>query len=174
MFKFIKRIIWKVKQHFVKKKVVPPEQVEDKTKNIASPYSMAVGELGVKEIRGRKHNERVVEYHQSCTLKATDDETPWCSAFVNWCHKQVHRPRTSSAMAISWLDWGEEVEEPRTGDVVVFRRTSSKWKGHVGFYVRENKKSILVLGGNQSNEVNYQWYPKQGATIYLAGYRRAK
>ncbi len=49
-------------------------------------YLVAKTQLGVKEISGGSHNKKIVEYHQSCTLQANDDETSWCSSFVNWCY----------------------------------------------------------------------------------------
>lgn len=49
-------------------------------------YLVAQTQIGVKEIVGSKHNAKVVEYHQACTLQASDDETAWCSSFVNWCY----------------------------------------------------------------------------------------
>jgi len=48
-------------------------------------YEIAKLEIGVKEIEGSKHNQRILEYHSTCILNATTDETPWCSAFINWC-----------------------------------------------------------------------------------------
>lgn len=48
-------------------------------------YEIARAEIGVQEIAGVKHNERILQYHQATTLKAEADEVPWCSAFVNWC-----------------------------------------------------------------------------------------
>ena len=48
----------------------------------------ARGELGVQEDTGPGSNPRVIEYLHSTTLEggaASTDETPWCSAFVNWC-----------------------------------------------------------------------------------------
>lgn len=49
-------------------------------------YKVAQTQRGTKEISGDKDNPKIVEYHQSCTLQANDDETAWCSAFVNWCY----------------------------------------------------------------------------------------
>lgn len=48
-------------------------------------YLVAKTQLGQKEISGSKDNPKIVEYHDATTLKATDDETPWCASFVNWC-----------------------------------------------------------------------------------------
>jgi uncharacterized protein (TIGR02594 family) len=49
-------------------------------------YKVAQTQRGVKEIAGIKHNPKIIEYHQACILQANDDETPWCSSFVNWCY----------------------------------------------------------------------------------------
>ncbi|WP_163833794.1 TIGR02594 family protein [Spartinivicinus ruber] len=117
-------------------------------------------EVGVEEIRGAEHNPRIIEYHQSTTLKASDDETAWCSSFVNWCIEISGITGTKSAAARSWLQWGKALPEPTEGCVVVFKRGSKPWQGHVGFYVGINGSHILVLGGNQCNEVNISSYPK--------------
>jgi len=110
-------------------------------------------ELGVKEITGDRDNPRVVEYHQTTTLKATDDDTPWCSSFVNWCIKQAGLKGTNSAAAISWMSWGVAVplSQGKPGDIAVFSRTGGN---HVGFHLSHDNASIKILGGNQSDEVN--------------------
>ncbi len=115
---------------------------------------------GVKEIPGPQDNPRIVEYHQSTTLHATDDETPWCSAFVNWCIEQAGLKGTQSASSRSWLAWGQEINQPRLGCIVICR-------GHVGFYYQEEKGRILLLGGNQSNQVKISPYSKNK----ILGYR---
>ena len=38
-------------------------------------YQLATAELGQQEIRGAKHNPRIVSYQQATGLRATDDET---------------------------------------------------------------------------------------------------
>lgn len=49
-------------------------------------FYVAKTQEGQHEISGSKDNPKIIEYHQACTLQATDDETPWCSSFVNWCY----------------------------------------------------------------------------------------
>ncbi|MDH4280687.1 MAG: hypothetical protein OEW83_21690 [Acidimicrobiia bacterium] len=51
------------------------------------------------EIRGRKDNPRIIEYHASTSLKASNDGTAWCSSFVNWCVSQAWLTGTNSAAA---------------------------------------------------------------------------
>jgi len=129
--------------------------------------AIALSEKGIKEFPGNGDNPRVVEYLHSTNLGAPDrnnDETAWCSAFVNWCMERAGYEGTDSAWAKSWLDWGKEIQKPRKGCIVVFKRDGG---GHVGFYMGENDTHIRVLGGNQNDEVNESNYLKSN----LLGYR---
>lgn len=130
--------------------------------NSNAPWlEIAKKEIGVKEIAGKENNPRIIEYAQTTTLKAQDDETSWCSSFVNWCMKQAKIKGTGSAAARSWLTWGKSISTPQIGCVVVFWRNDPKSSsGHVAFYVGETSSSILVLGGNQNNQVCVASYPK--------------
>ncbi|MDH5446247.1 MAG: TIGR02594 family protein [Gammaproteobacteria bacterium] len=124
---------------------------------------VAVAELGVHEdsLPGQ-HNKRIVEYHKTTTLKASDDETPWCSSFVNWVINQSGYKGTNSAAAKSWEKWGVSVTVPVNGSIVVIKKktgsdqsTGSSSGYHVGFYISKTDKLIRILGGNQSNQVRY-------------------
>ena len=117
---------------------------------------IAIREIGVREYAGSAANPRIVEYLRSTTLGEpynSSDETYWCSTFVNWCVEKAGYEGTDSAWARSWNNWGKELETPRRGCIVVFKRGSG---GHVGFYVGETGNTIKVLGGNQSDSVCYQ------------------
>lgn len=129
-------------------------------------FSAAVGELGEREIPGSDHNPKIVEYHQTTTLKATDDETPWCSSFVNWCIKEAGIAGTNSAAARSWTSWGNKLSQPKKGCIVVFSSSRGPHSGHVGFFERLQNDHIVVLGGNQQNAVNYSSYPKARLLAY--------
>lgn len=131
-------------------------------------YQIAKKEMdeGVKEITGNEDNPRIVEYHAATTLKASDDETPWCSAFVNWCMDKAGEVKTNKANARSWLNWGVSLDKPVQGCVVVFSRGSKSWQGHVGFYEGSAGDQVLCLGGNQSNEVNISSYAKSRVLGY--------
>lgn len=119
-----------------------------------------------QEIAGEEHNPRIVAYHQCTTLAASDDETPWCSSFVNWCIQTAGGEATRSAAARSWLQWGEVLSQPEEGCVVVLKRGTKPWQGHVGFFVKETDEQICVLGGNQNNCVCERWYPKEDILSY--------
>jgi uncharacterized protein (TIGR02594 family) len=121
---------------------------------------IARGEMGQKEIAGARDNARIVEYHQSTTLHAKDDETPWCSSFVNWTLEKAGFKGTDSAAAISWKNWGDKVDglkNGREGDVVVIRNRATGQE-HVGFLVGSDNGSFTLLGGNQSDQVKESTY----------------
>jgi uncharacterized protein (TIGR02594 family) len=121
-------------------------------------------EVGQKEVAGKAHNPRIVEYHQSTSLKATSDETPWCSSFVNWTMKQAGYPGTNSAAALSWKKWGEKSDEPVVGSIAVIDRGNGK--GHVGIVVGRDGDNIILLGGNQKDGVRYSAYPASKIAEY--------
>lgn len=123
-----------------------------------TPYEYAKTKLGTKEIPGDADNPDIVEFHATTTLKATDDETSWCSSFVNWCVTKAGLKGTNSAAARSWLQWGTETKTPKEGDIVVFKRPPKPSSGHVAFFVRKEGNLIYVLGGNQSDQVKVSAY----------------
>jgi uncharacterized protein (TIGR02594 family) len=104
--------------------------------------------------------------------------TEWCAAFVNAVLNESGIPGSESVsnvplMARSFLTWGETIQDPKAGDLVVFPRGKVGWQGHVGFYVgsiyRNNVEYYRILGGNQNNSVNIEIYPASKAL----GIRRA-
>jgi uncharacterized protein (TIGR02594 family) len=123
----------------------------------------AIAELGQKEVPGADDNAAIVRYaHESGFNWINDDETPWCSIFVNWCAKKVNLKGTGKADARSWLFAGQRIENPEPGDVVVFwREKPESWKGHVGFFFGFSKDGLRVycLGGNQGNQVSISAFP---------------
>jgi uncharacterized protein (TIGR02594 family) len=136
---------------------------------------IAEGELAnrVREFPGDPDNPRIVQYHQSTTLKGSSlgeqDETPWCSSFVNWCMMKADIKRTKNAMARSWLNWGDKLSTPKYGCVVVLKRGVPP-QGHVGFFLKEDATRIHLLNGNVSNSVTKTWLSKSD----LLGYRWPK
>jgi uncharacterized protein (TIGR02594 family) len=145
-----------------------------------SPWmDIATAELGVHEdsLPGQ-HNARIIEYHQTTSLKATDDETPWCSSFVNWVMLKSGRRGTNSAVANSWLGWGTGVVNPTIGVITVIKKkmpgfsqaTGSQSGFHVGFFVSLTQTHLRLLGGNQSNQVKYSNFSL--ANFEIRGYRQ--
>ena len=134
---------------------------------------IALGEYGRTEISGPNANPEVMKYYDEIGHSWVDDDSvSWCAAFANWVAKEGGCEMTGKLDARSFLKIGEEVTKPMLGDVVVFwRGTPDSWKGHVGFYIRDNETAIWVLGGNQGiGQVNITPYTK----TRLLGYRRLK
>lgn len=127
--------------------------------DIPEYLKIAMGEIGTKEIKGRKHNQRVLEYH-SVSGGFSEDEVPWCASFVNWVMLQSGVQKTVSypARAKSWGDFGVAIQFPRVGAIAVKTRIGG---GHVGFVVAVRGNSLYLLGGNQSDEVNIRRYSVQ-------------
>ncbi len=128
---------------------------------------IALAEVGVKEFPGSADNPRIVEYLRSTNLGKpfnANDETYWCSGFVNWCVERSGLEGTDSAWALSWRNWGKEVREPRRGCIAVFTRATG---GHVGFVMSHTAGDVELLGGNQSDAVTIERRSKER----LVGYR---
>ena len=129
---------------------------------------VALGELGVSTYPPGRSNPRISQYHAHTNIAGYDDKASWCSSFVNWCLAEVGVPGTGSALARSWLDWGQPLAAPQPGCIVVLSRDEpTGWKGHVGFFLRCDAANIYLLGGNQLDQVREHFYP----TRAILGYR---
>ena len=123
-------------------------------------YELAKAEIGVTEWK-KGDNPKIVAYFKDAGHpQVKDDETAWCAAFVGAMLKRSGAKGTGKLSARSYLDWGAPVkrEDAKEGDIVIFSRGSSSWEGHVAFFVKDNGKTITVLGANQSNAVNRRSY----------------
>ena len=126
---------------------------------------------GVTEVSGAGNNPRILEYHRACTswqsnAGPSQDETDWCSSFINWVMRQGGYIGSQSAGARSWLRWGVACEQ-QYGAITVLKNPS-----HVGFFYDNGPGSMVaLLGGNQrvngQNRVCIKSYPR----ARVAGYR---
>ena len=120
--------------------------------------------IGMQEIIGEQDNQTIVQMFQDIGYGwIKDDETSWCSCFINWLAFKLNCERSGKLDARSWISIGKTELNPRPGDIVVFWRESlTSWKGHVALFLGYSSTGdILCLGGNQSNEVNITIYPKE-------------
>ena len=91
----------------------------------------ACQEVGVKEISGSEHAPEILKYLELAGFDHLfdDDETPWCSTFMNAMCAVLCLERSGKPNARSWLEVGERTHDPKPGDVVVFWRGSqNSWK----------------------------------------------
>jgi uncharacterized protein (TIGR02594 family) len=134
---------------------------------------IAVAELGQKEVDGPANNLHIVNYAKEAGFSwINDDETPWCSIFVNWVVKKAGIKGTNKTNARSWLLTGRTVDNnPEPGDVVIFwREQPDSWKGHVGFFLgfSADKSLVYCVGGNQGDQVSLSAVPSDT----VLGFRR--
>lgn len=112
--------------------------------------------LGLREIKGSRHEPLIVKWWEAIGAPFRDDETPWCGAFVGGVLREADLPIVSGgAGARSWLKLPVKLDRPAVGSVVVFWRGSRDGTlGHVGFVVGQDRfGNLMVLGGNQGDEV---------------------
>lgn len=114
-------------------------------------YAEAQTCIGLREIKGAQHAPAILKMWTAIRAPFTDDETPWCAAFVGACLEKSGIRSTRSPRARSYLNWGVPLDKPSLGAVLVFSRGGA---GHVGFYAGEDSGAYHVLGGNQGDEVN--------------------
>lgn len=133
--------------------------------------------IGTREAKGAAHNPVIVRWLTQLGAWWRDDETPWCGTFVAAVMRESSiTPPHAWYRAKAWLDWGVPFAAPAVGMVVVFERVGG---GHVGIVVGKTPAGfLLVLGGNQGDEVNirafdparvigYRW--PQGQRIPVMG-----
>lgn len=122
------------------------------TGGTAGLVANAQNELGVSEYPGEGDNPRIGDYFESvggAYGSDTSDETPWCSAFVNFIVETSGFVGTDSAAAVSWLDWGTPVYgDPQPGDIAV--RSDGH---HVGIVTSVEGGTVYMISGNYGGAV---------------------
>lgn len=138
---------------------------------------LVVADLGLKEVAGAHDNPRIVAMFQTVGRPdVTDDETSWCAACVG--HYLVRGgvaraalpPKAERLLARSYLKFGHSCDGLRRGAIVVFRRGSASWQGHVAFALRtvaiDGRLYMECIGGNQSNAITVARYPAETVLGY--------
>lgn len=122
--------------------------------------------LGKKEVLGPGNNPWILTLWKAIKNGGIkEDAVPWCAAFVGGVLEASGIRSTRSGAARSYLDWGLKLTNPIYGCVVVFSRNGG---GHVGFVLGQDAAgNLLVLGGNQGDEVNVRSFPR----TRVVGYR---
>lgn len=122
--------------------------------------------IGLHEVKGDTHSPEILAMWKDIKRGGIkNDETPWCAAFVGAMLERAGITSSRFESAKSYLAWGIPLTEPAFGCVVVFSREGG---GHVAFVVgRDEHCNLLVLGGNQGDEVSI----KSFQTTRVTGYR---
>ena len=114
-------------------------------------------ENGVREVPGAASNPRILQFFAEVGHPdVARDEVAWCAAFLGACLERAGYASTRSLLARSYLNWGLPIEALRIGAIAVLSRGDDPGQGHVGFVVGVNARSVMLLGGNQTDAVNVQ------------------
>ena len=135
-----------------------------------SAFLLAQRFVGTKEIAGVAANPQVLAMLQLTDPSVQDDSVPWCSGFVNYIAWLLRLPRSKSLAARSWLAVGTPINyaDARPDcDVVILSRGAPPQpgpevvnaQGHVGFYAGTQGSNVLILGGNQGDQVCIEQFP---------------
>jgi uncharacterized protein (TIGR02594 family) len=123
--------------------------------------ALAWEDLGIAETPGPQHTERVVRYYADVGHPhVVNDETAWCAAFLGSCLERAGIASTRSLLARSYLDWGMPAPSPLPGTIAVLSRGNDPLLGHVGFVVGSTPTDLILLGGNQSDAVSVELFPR--------------
>ncbi|WP_353217080.1 TIGR02594 family protein [Sandarakinorhabdus sp.] len=132
--------------------------------NLSMPwFTEAQRAIGITEDTGPGSNPLIIGWAKRLRIDYGDDEVSWCGLFVAHCIGLTMPAETLPTNALGARSWGSFGVDctPQPGAVMTFWRESLQgWKGHVGFYVGEDKNNFHILGGNQGNAVNVSRYPR--------------
>lgn len=125
--------------------------------------------IGLREIAGIGNEPKILQWWKAIKRGGIkSDAVPWCAAFVGGCLEAVGIVSSRYESAKSYLTWGDKLDTPIYGCIVVFSRDGG---GHIGFVVgMDNKGRLMVLGGNQGDKVSIAPFDKSR----VAGYRWPK
>lgn len=113
--------------------------------------------IGINEIRGRKHNQEILEWFAAVGHpEVVDDETAHCSAGLAAAALKVGLPippRNTVLMARSWLTWGVRVDRAdiQPSDIAVWPRGNPAGPfGHVNVVEKVVGRKVICIGANQA------------------------
>ena len=118
----------------------------------------ALKEVGFHEIG---QNRGIGKY--TSLAKCGGEGDPWCAIFVNAALEACDIRGTRSAMARSFehSEHFLRLAGPAYGSITtMWRGTPGAGTGHVFFYLGENDRGVVALGGNQSDQVCRQYEPR--------------
>lgn len=119
--------------------------------------------LGLREIKGRRHNAKILSMWERLSLPFNDDETPWCAGFANAmvldAGLPIVRKNRAAALGWRWNGYGLRLPGPALGAIMSMERPGKPGSGHMTFVAgRDWRGRIMGLGGNQGDMVSINPY----------------
>lgn len=163
----------------MERRMLPPLKLPELPKAPLKPYDIMLNmiENDWKENPATgKSDPRITNMWRYLGFGEFTDDESYCAATVNACLTLAgYETSQPIPVARSFDSYGESVLSNKVvaGDIVVFARTDSDWKGHVGFVVSvEDDGSIAVAGGNQNDRMCIKTYHTLGTNLTLKSFRR--
>lgn len=121
----------------------------------------AWAELGQHEFPDTPANPHIRDlYADAHHPEIASDEVAWCAAYVSACLERANIRSARTLLARDYLTWGAPLDAPRPGAIAVLSRDPDPNAGHVAFLIGQTADQLILLGGNQSNAVTVQAFPK--------------
>lgn len=108
-----------------------------------------------------KGDPRIPELFKQIDAQPWPEEFRWCAAFVGSALKNSgydYVPGQDGALARSYINYGESVETPQTGDIAVIEIPGFSYP-HVAFVWTATPEDLVVLGGAQMGGVALHAFP---------------
>ena len=133
--------------------------------------TLAKAEIGVKETPGPTSTPRVVAYRKQAGIELGGDDgvLPWCAIFVIAMLRQAGvDTRNANAMARSLLNWGQPVDSPIPGAIIVYKSaTRPAPLGHTNIATgRITSTHVEGVGGNQGDAVSVALFDRKNVLGY--------
>jgi len=121
--------------------------------------------FGTVEAPGAGDNPTILAWAREVGLGNVyrHDSIAWCGLAMAVVAARAGKPVVKDPLwALNWRNFGQAVERPMLGDVMVKPRYSGGRLigGHVTLYVGEDEAAYHAMGGNQSDRVNIARYAK--------------
>jgi uncharacterized protein (TIGR02594 family) len=135
------------------------------------PSDDAVGRasslLGMHE---RRNTAMLKDYLHNGGQNLNPAQLAWCAAFVNSTLAQSGMKGTGSAVATSFMNWGQPVQGGgvHRNDVLVFPRgrAAGQTGGHVGIATGNIRNGMVeMISGNHGDSVARTWEPLRDAMV---------
>jgi uncharacterized protein (TIGR02594 family) len=136
-----------------------------------NPFDILQRYVGLKELKEQGKDHPWIQWcFTLCGYGMnTPDSVPWCSAALQHPFWELRLPRSKSAAARSWLTVGRAINLTIATvgyDVVILKRAGDTRgpevldaPGHVGLYAGTDAGRVLVLAGNQGDQVSVLGWP---------------
>lgn len=112
---------------------------------------------------------KTINYHHELGTKwlpsMSGTDNAWCASYVNWCFHQAGYAVSSPHYRARSFHGDANFQQIAAP---IFGAVAMKGTSHVGFvYGKTTTGSIILLGGNQGDQINFTAYKNSGLRFYV-------